>query len=709
MGTIIKSISFQNFYNYYGSYEDNTYTFSEGINIINADNNMGKSKFYNGFLWVLRDEVYDSDEDKQYAVEQQYEKMFSIKARREKGELKMGVRIVFSCEEETFTVEKYVKFREEGPRAVTDIIRSHSNEDLLIMDKEEQQEVIRKLIPADMTKYALLQGESMEQLVDLSSKDGIIRTINALADINNLIKMCELAGKIVKLGKDKCKEEEKRNKAAGEEVTELQHERDNLEKWIKEAKERIKIEQSEMCIAQNEALRYESELFNTKKRIELRADYQEQINELDRLKKQKEQMELSITSRIFDENCPWLLMCLDKEIDQFDSRRTELVRALQTESIIKNPDILLPEGSPDAPSLKRMLEKEICEVCGRPAVKNSEEWLHIRKVLNRPRKPMYSSDSFGQFYGDLLKMTGRYSTSIPMIDADYEAYMNKFFDIEDQIGVQEDVVDQKKEELVLVGTGNTTESNDRSILSAYTQAKKTITDKGEIIQNYNSKIRQWEQKLEKTKKELARKQTSTEVKKAEKNLEVFEAVEALFNSTKERIFNEIVENLQQTANKMYTGLTAGNQTTGGELKFERQGEDVIKVSVLNNEGEELYGNGKGFKRMKQLAIVMSIISSKVGNKQFDYPFISDAPFSEFGPNFINNFLNIAPNVFRQSIIMIKDLSDSTAKEHDFLTPAGLKIAKRMRDGEIKGTFYVNYTEERTDNSNMVTLKKCLSN
>ena len=55
MGTIIKSISFHNFYNYYGSYEDNTYTFTEGINIINADNNMGKSKFYNGFLWILRD------------------------------------------------------------------------------------------------------------------------------------------------------------------------------------------------------------------------------------------------------------------------------------------------------------------------------------------------------------------------------------------------------------------------------------------------------------------------------------------------------------------------------------------------------------------------------------------------------------------------------------------------------------------------------
>ena len=61
MGTIIKSVAFENFYNYYGSYEANEYQFKVGINIVNADNNMGKSKFYNGFMWMLRDQVYDSD------------------------------------------------------------------------------------------------------------------------------------------------------------------------------------------------------------------------------------------------------------------------------------------------------------------------------------------------------------------------------------------------------------------------------------------------------------------------------------------------------------------------------------------------------------------------------------------------------------------------------------------------------------------------
>ena len=39
-------------------------TFSSGWVNVFADNGMGKSKLFNGFLWILRDKVYDSDERK---------------------------------------------------------------------------------------------------------------------------------------------------------------------------------------------------------------------------------------------------------------------------------------------------------------------------------------------------------------------------------------------------------------------------------------------------------------------------------------------------------------------------------------------------------------------------------------------------------------------------------------------------------------------
>ena len=185
-----------------------------------------------------------------------------------------------------------------------------------------------------------------------------------------------------------------------------------------------------------------------------------------------------------------------------------------------------------------------------------------------------------------------------------------------------------------------------------------------------------------------------------------QCIAQMFANTKERIFTNIVNNLQTVANKMYRDLTAGNQTLGGNLHFEREDGGTVRVKVVDDKGEELFGNGTGFQRMKQLAIVMSIISSKENNQSFDYPFISDAPFSEFGIKFINNFLDIAPKVFRQSIIMIKDLYDPDSKQ--LILPGGLEIAKRMQRNELDGTFYVNYVEEKADSSNLVTKKKCYS-
>lgn len=710
MGTIIKSISFQNFYNYFGSYEDNTYTFTEGINIINADNNMGKSKFYNGFLWILRDEVYDSDEKKIFPVSEQYFKMMSGKARREKSELTMGVQVVYENDGTLYKAIKEVRCRKENDEwlynASTNVTRTENNNDHIIPDKEEKAEAIRKLIPMDMEKYSLLQGESMERLVDLSTLKGLENTINALADMNNLIQMCEKANALVDEAKKEYKAEEKRNNSADAAILALQQDRDNHEKWIEDAKGKIALARQELVRAKEEEQRFEAEFYSSRKREQLRREYEAEQKKLNDLQKKKENQELSITSRLFDENCPWLLMGLEGETSDFDDFRLALNQALAQKKIIENPDILLPEGSPDTPSLKRMLERCHCEVCDREAPRDSEPWLHIKKIMERPRKAMHSSDSFMQYYGKIQKTTGLYETTIPKIEEDYATYMNEIFDLDDKIMAQETVVEQKESEMTLVGTGNTTPEEDRKVLSGYNQAKNTIKEKGEEIDKLTGKIKLWEDKLGKIKNELAKKQGSSPVKKAEQLYEDMKCIAQMFASTKERIFDGIVAKLQTVANTMYGDLTAGNQTLGGKLVFDREDTGVVKVKVIGADGEELFGNGTGFQRMKQLAIVMSIISSKVNNNSFDYPFISDAPFSEFSMNFINNFFKIAPNVFRQSIIMIKDLYDPQVE--DFIRPEGMKIANKMQSGELKGTFYVNYVEERADASNLVTKKKCYS-
>ncbi len=708
MGTFIKSISLQNFYNYYGSYEDNTYTFKEGINIINADNNMGKSKLYNGFLWILDDQVYDSDDKRYYPVSESYNKMLSKKASRDRVELNMGVIIVYESEGIQYKVCKEVHCKlEDGGwlfSPSTIVLMTKDNEDMPVMDKQKQQDAIRMLIPADMEKYALLQGESMERLVDLSTLNGLENTINALADINNLIRMCNLASELVNQAKQEYNNEEKKNRGASDEILKLREERNNLEKWIDDANKKIELARQELIKAKEKEQQYESEFFSSKKRIQLRHEYEEERAKLDSMKRDKSEQELSITSRLFDENCPWILMGLETETGDFDANRIELTRKITAQEITQNPQILLPDDSPDAPSLRRMLEHEHCEVCDREAKKGTAPWLHIKKVLERPHREMRTSASLSQFYSGLQNATGRYEATIPQIQESFEQYMNNIYDLDDQIEAQERLVEAKENELTLVGIENSTEEEDRKVLSGYNQAKQTISNKNDEIQRWTSKIKIWDSALKKAEEELDKRQGSTPIRKAKELYDNMQVIKMMFDSTRERIFKGIVDNLQTAANKMYSDLTKGNQTFGGTLTFDRLDDGTVRVSVIDSQGDELYGNGTGFQRMKQLAIVMSIISSKVGNKSFDYPFISDAPFSEFSWNFMNNFFEIAPNVFRQSIIMIKDLYD--AADDNLINEHGKAIVKQMNDGLLQGSFYVNYAETKADAGNLVTKKYC---
>ena len=704
MGTIIKSIAFENFYNYYGSFEDNTYEFTEGINIINADNNLGKSKFYNGFLWILKDEVYDSDEKRLCGVKDSYIKMLSNKARRESNPVEMGVRVVYENGGILYTITKTVMFDGDTAKSYCEVIKTDSNGDLPIPDLDDQKEAIRRMIPADMERYALLQGESMERLVDLSTLTGLAETVRTLADINNLIIMCDKAKIMVKNAKKDKEIEEAKHNSADSALGKLQQQRKEYEDWIEQAIEKIGIAKQEIAEANKVKESIEAEFLNSKKRIQLRAEYEKEDGELTKMRKRKEEMELSITSRIFDENRPWLLWALEDEITIFDGLRVDFIGQQREKQITENPDILLPEGSPDVPSLRRMLRREFCEVCGREAKKDTDAYKHIEMVLNRPRKSVLQSDgALGQFYGDLQMQVGNYRQTIPVIEEEYETFMAEIDELGEIIERQEAIVQQKLDELALVDKEDASEDSDRKVLSTYTQAKETIRKKTEEIDIYSSRIDRWKAGLEKTISDIAKKQDNSDVMSADNFYQEMQNLEALFLATKERIYSKLVERLQDESNKMYRDLTARNHTMGGVLQFQKREDGTLKVVVINDAGEELTGNGTGFQRMKQLAIVMSIISSKIGNHQFDYPFISDAPFSEFSINFIENFFNKAPSVFRQSIIMIKDLCDPNNPL--LINNFGKSISDKMKNGEIKGTFYVNYTKDKTDNSQIVTLKK----
>ncbi len=714
MATIINSVAFENFYNYYGSYEHNEYKFKPGINIVNADNNMGKSKFYNGFMWLLRNQVYDSDIKAFADANESLFKMASGKAKAEDSDFKVGVRVIFTNNGVIYTMEKYAMFRSNNGELIheesrLDIMETINNADTPILDRDKQTDIINKVfIPLALRNYALLQGESMDRLVDLSSKQALADTIDTLAGISVLKGVCDISKKMSQKATNLYQKKDFENSKSDSERNGDKNKRNEYQTNIEKTLAEIENAKDELNAAKRKKEELDAFISNSSKRIEIRSQLDSIRIKIDNQKKSIEHIETSITKKLFDEENPWLLMGLEDELDTFDARREKHIGDLAQMNNDGALFIMLPEGSPDSSSLERMLKNEICEVCGQPAIKHSPAWEHIKLILDRPKKVSTNRNDFGDLYGTLQKSASSYSRCIPQIEDKIERMKETLDDEKETL----EKLEEKREEIFTElnnagGNADNSAFNDKAIIKDYDVVNTTIAskeseikDKQRIVKTLKNGLDAINQKLSSYKKDLS-------VQKYEDFAELMRKLNEIINQAKDDIYDRTIKALAEQANEKYTALTSGNQSSGGQLRFDRN-HDVVNVSIRDVQNGEITGLGTGFQRMKQLAIVMAIISSKIGDeKKFDYPFISDAPFSEFGENFVNNFFRVAPGVFGQSIIMIKELYDPNSK--DLLTPFGRRILEDMKSGKIPGTFYVNVIEERADTTGLVTSHKCYFN
>lgn len=711
MGTIIKSVAFENFYNYYGSYEANEYQFKAGINIVNADNNMGKSKFYNGFMWMLRDQVYDSDIKAFVDANESLVKIASGKAKAEDLFFKVGFRVIFTNGDVEYSVEKYSNFSTSDGEllhtpSMMSVFKKENNADTPVLDKDEQMDIINKVfIPLSIRNYALLQGESMDRLVDLSSKKALSDTIDTLAGISILKGICDTSRKMAKMADSLYQTKDSENSKNDTAKQREKAKRTALIQNIEKLKEEIEAAKDEFNAAKRKKEELDAYISNSTKRIEIRSKLDANTIAIKDAKKNIDDIEMSITKRLFDEENPWLLMGMQDELEVFDAKREkhigELARMNDDGALV----IMLPEGSPDTSSLERMLKTEVCEVCGLKAHKGSDAWNHIKMILDRPKKISTTRNDFGHFYGMLQKSASSYLMSIPRLTSKIEDVKIRLEKMKENL---EDLEEKKNDIFTELnnagGHADNSEYNDRNVVAGYRQVNSVITEKENEIIGKNKMVTQMEGALAAINQKLSSYKKAADVEKYDDFAQVLAKIKTVIEETKDDIFDRTIEILAQNANEKYKALTSGNQSSGGILDFQRD-HDVVNVTIRDVNNGEITGLGTGFQRMKQLAIVMAVISSKIGDeKKFDYPFISDAPFSEFGENFINNFFAVAPDVFSQSIIMIKELYDPNTD--DFLTPFGRRILDKMNKGQIPGTFYVNVIEEKADTTGLVTTHKC---
>lgn len=715
MASIINSISFKNFFNYYGDYEDTKYDFKEGVNIVVADNGAGKSKFFNAFLWLFYDQVLDSDDKIKKNVKDFAVKIISDKAKNETSigdQVQTGIKIEYSTDRFKYQITKSFTATRLSEK-ITDLDSWQITIDDMEVDKtdhvlpkykpvydaEEKQKIINRLILPTLRQYSFFQGEEVDKMIDFNKKSSIEDAVRTLTNISKYEEIAEIVRDIA----------ERAEKDLNKQTRATSDHNDRLDKAIIVKEELIeKLEQETEKLNEFRAL-YEAaeqeknELEQNFTNAEKRKELDDKISNKNRmLKDAKEDYDSfldGINNRFFDGNFSWIALGFEDSINDFKEKIKEFRQKRYEKKAImnvaENPNdyfTILPSDSPDAITLQQMIDGEHCYVCDRDAKEGTDAHNYLLKLKNRGNKNVtqkeFVKNDLEDFFGNLQLNAAPFLNKFESIPQSVMRTREKEIELKqrlDKLSSELKALKSQRKDILIAGTESEGIDNASTIINQYKGAIRRREDASFRIGRLQDSIKEIKNKIFNTEKEITNLRPKDIPEGFTINYEISKDLVDATLKAKERVFDKMVNLLENHANEHFQNLIKYNDIKGGVLSFEKSPSGGISLDYIDEIGNEVSGASEGFQRMKKFAVVMSIISANT--TQYNYPLLADAPLSAFGKAFNKGFFEAIPEVFPQSIILVKDLYDKDSQ--DKLTDLGQSL---MKNDFIK-TFYINEVDE----------------
>ena len=715
MASIINSISFKNFFNYYGDYDTTNYDFEEGVNIVVADNGAGKSKFFNAFLWLFYDKVLNSDDKKTYPVKDFAVKIISDKAKNETsiGEsVETGIKIEYSTGRYKFKIVKSFIATRIGEKLsdfdswqiMMNDVEVDKTDHILpkfkpIYDLEEKLTVINQLILPNLRQYSFFQGEEVDKMIDFTKKSSIVDAVRTLTNISKYEDITKIVQDIAAKAYNELNKQTKLTSEHNDRLDRAIELKETLEIQLEQENEKLNIQKELYETAEQEKVDIEQNVANAEKRKELDDKIANKSRVLKAVKDEYDNFLEGINSRFFDGGFSWISLGFEQsvinfreKIKDFRQKRFEK-RALLNAT--ENPNdyfTILPSDSPDAVTLEQMIESEHCHVCNRPAKKGSDAHDYFLKLKNRPNesdsKKDYVKNDLEDFFGNLQINASPFLNKFEAIPQSILRTREKELELKrrlDKLSSELKALKTRRKDILIAGTESEGVDNANIIINQYKGAIKRTEQASGKIERLQSNISDLKSKILNTDKEITNLRPKDIPEGYSLNYEISKDLVEATNKAQARVFDKMVGLLESHANEHFKNLIKYNDIKGGVLSFEKTPSGGISLDYIDELGNDVTGASEGFQRMKKFAVVMAIISANTS--QYNYPLLADAPLSAFGKAFNKGFFEAIPDVFPQSIILVKDLYD---KDIDIkLTSLGQKL---LESNTIK-TLYVNEVDE----------------
>lgn len=672
---LIRNLTIHNFQSYYST---TSIDFGSGLNLIIGNGGKGKSKLFNAFYWVLFGDIYITD----LGWCSTNELPNSAKGSLKRHEF-INKKALYDChigdtvlcqvtleleddKQNTFTIERTVKAtRTDDENWESSFAWEVSSNMLKIkfddlkgtrtVNDDLAEDKIRELFPSGIRKYIWFQGETLDNLINFRKPEVLkdaVQHISYFPYYEKLTSIIALARvSIEKKEGAHLREINKQNSVARELLKYIEFLRGKIELECQNKKKAEEhIEKIQVALAEDESkisgLAKFSELVTKYEKVEL--EIKDILDKLTNIDEEERRLLPSL----------WVLRGTEKLISKCKVIINEHVEEEYTAPERKFLD------NPSKAKLEDILYKDHrCFVCGSlvdDAHPETRNWILNRLKMQedylREMEEYTSNIAFSKRFNMFLGRIQDYPDSLLLSIGSIDKQYNNLSETEEKLRANLRASNEKKKELDKkiddIKRQNGIDPHreaaqfttyDRTIKVSRTNLEKEQKNLQACVNNIND----LKQQLNDKEKELASYGTTGEMTTSVEETEwkqISTILEDICKSVQESAKKELLKNIETRANEFYVSFTKHDRGYKGRVEI---GEDYsIKYDPLLNTSHE---------DRKKMSIINALLSLNQEKLETYYPFISDAPTSNFDPSTTHKYLLGIKDVFHQSIIMTKDV------------------------------------------------------
>lgn len=695
---IINNITVTNFQCYY---QTQSIDFSKGLNLILGKGGKGKSKLFNAFYWVLFGQIYISDigwrstnglpgNAGDAMNRHEFINKKALKEAAPGQEVKTTVRLELVDDknicyeiERTVTAIRKDKGEWDDPFSWTvsdnTLEIAYDSPTGTIVKKEDLAEArIKDLFPDGIRGYIWFQGESLDSLINFRSKENLRNAVRHISYYPYYEKLSEIISaaksRIITAETKHLREVNKHN----ESIKKLMFTIESCNKNIEDAKKKKK-----EC--ENQYNQLAVSLAADEEKLKGMAGFSGLVQDYGKCETEIAKITSDMTeSDSFQRRMLPRLWVL-REIDEMVKKAKEII----TNHVAA--EYTMPEkkylDNPSRAKLEEILNDKVCYVCGSHVDEDHQEAVNYIKERIRLQEEFYQemaeyrsnmefSKHFNMLIGKIQDYPDMLLSQLTSIDKQYKdsedeiekllaarkKVTDKMRDLDDKM---EDAkkkygIDPRKQaqSANLIGNGIKSSRRDLELL------KRRMNSYQEEIDENQKELRRAENEFAK----LGQKGTVTNVEETEwKNISTF--LEDICSRVQEKARIQLLRQIQDRANEFYNKFTEHDDGYKGNIEIDDD-YNIRFDSGLNTSHED----------RKKMSIINALLSLNQQALETYYPFISDAPTSNFDPETTYKYLTAIKDIFDQTIIITKDVEDGS---DNFKNLMNMKNVSRIYNLESK--------------------------